>query len=315
MKYVITGGAGFIGSYLVDRLVNEKLGEIVVIDNLFRGKIERLQGHIDSGAIRFVMGDIRDRGLLIGALENTDVVFHLAAQSNVLGAISDLDYSFTTNVVGAYHVLSAAKERHVKRIIFTSSREVYGEPASLPVDEDAPLTAKNAYGASKVAGEAYCRVFGSMGLETVILRLANVYGPRDTDRVIPLFISQIMQGIPLTVYGENKVLDFVWVEDVVDVLLQAGSMAQSIPEPVNIGSGVGTKVVDLANRLVEMIDTEVLVHVVQPRKEEVNGYIARIDKGIEYYGLKPNSIPLENLTEVLNYWTSLEVMTTNLAFD
>ena len=112
-------------------------------------------------------------------------VFHLAAQSNVMGAIENIDYSFETNVVGTYNVLKAAHAARAKRVLFASSREVYGEAQYVPVDEAHPIASKNTYGASKVAGETYCQVFATnFGLETIILRLANVYGSRDFGRVI-----------------------------------------------------------------------------------------------------------------------------------
>ena len=124
-------------------------------------------------------------------MRGADVVFHLAAQSNVMGAVDDPDYSVTTNVIGTYNVLRAAAEAGVRRVVFTSSREVYGDPAVLPVDETRPLLAKNAYGASKVSGEAYCRTFaGTRGLEVEVVRLTNVYGPGDSGRVIPLWIKR-----------------------------------------------------------------------------------------------------------------------------
>src|SRR5688572_31537165 len=153
MRVIVTGGAGFIGSHLVDRLVRDRVGEIVVIDNLARGRWEHLAAHADDPAVRRVEGDVRDAGLLMAEFEGASVVYHLAAQSNVMGAVTDVGYSFTTNVAGTFHVLEAARARGVGRVVFTSSREVYGDAEALPVDEGHRLDAKNAYGASKAAGE------------------------------------------------------------------------------------------------------------------------------------------------------------------
>ena len=155
MHILVTGGAGFIGTHLVASLLAEGK-EVSVLDNLTRGRISNT-----GKGFRFVQGDIRDRETVVKAMTGVDILFHLAAQSNVMGAVTDLDYSFTTNVFGTFEVLRAAKEAGVRRVVFTSSREVYGDAAVLPVSEDAPLHAKNAYGASKVAGELYCRVFGT----------------------------------------------------------------------------------------------------------------------------------------------------------
>ena len=302
MKIVVTGGAGFIGSFLVDHLVEYYQGEVVVIDNLFRGKKERLLHYIHSGKVRFVEGDIRQKNLLVEEFSGCQVVFHLAAQSNVLGAVGDLDYSFTTNVIGTYNVLSAAKENGVKRLIFSSSREVYGEPKSLPVGEEAPLAAKNAYGASKIAGETYCRVFANLGLQTVVLRLANVIGPRDTERVIPLFINQILDKQPIQVFGKDKVLDFVGVKDVVSLMAKVGFQEEWIQQPLNCGSGVGTKLVHLANCLVDLMGQECEIRIAPPRQHEVDGFIANIEKAERHLGFQPVSDLRLLFPEIIQYW-------------
>ncbi|MGB9640243.1 MAG: NAD-dependent epimerase/dehydratase family protein [Anaerolineales bacterium] len=302
MKVVVTGGAGFIGSFLVDHLAEVYPGEIVVIDNLFRGKKDRLLNNIESGKVRFIQGDIRQKAFLEEVFKDCEVVFHLAAQSNVLGAVGDLDYSFSTNVIGTYNVLSAAQENGVKRLVFSSSREVYGEPKSLPVSEEAPLTAKNAYGASKIAGEVYCRVFANLGLETVILRLANVIGPRDTERVIPLFINQILENQPIYVYGKNKVLDFVGVKDVISLIVKVGFQDEWMNQPINCGSGVGTKLVHLAEYLVDLIGKPNEINIAPPRQHEVDGFVADIDKAKQYLGFQPNTDLGLLLPEIIDYW-------------
>ena len=168
-------------------------------------------------------------------MSNCAIVYDLAAQSNVLGAVSDSDYSFTSNVIGTYHVLKSAVAADVKRVVFSSSREVYGEVDSLPVSENQPTDAKNLYGASKVAGEAYCRVFqATHGIDINVLRLANVYGLGDRNRVIPNWLEQARTGEDLILYGGEQVLDFVPINLVVRALLRAES--QSFHGlPVNIG--------------------------------------------------------------------------------
>src|SRR5919198_448150 len=131
MRVLVTGGAGFIGSHLVDRLARESsVDSIIVIDNLRRGRLENLGAC--RNRITFVRGDITNRDVLLEVIPGTDVVFHLAAQSNVLGAVRDIGYSFSANVVGTFNVLEAAKQSGVRRLVFTSSREVYGEVETLP---------------------------------------------------------------------------------------------------------------------------------------------------------------------------------------
>ncbi len=204
-------------------------------------------------------------------------MFHLAAQSNVMGAVADASYSFNTNVVGTYNVLQAAAAAGVKRVVFPSSREVYGDPRNIPVPETAPLRAKNAYGASKIAGEVYCRLAAQQGLETVVLRLANVYGPGDRDRVIPLFAAAASAGLPITVFGRQKILDFVWIDVVVDALIKT-AFGSYIRGPVNIGSGKGTTILDLARRIVDHRRSVSKINVVEEREQEVGRFVADITR-------------------------------------
>ena len=186
-KVLITGGAGFIGSHLVERLVGQR-AQVTVLDNFSRGLRSNLS--FVSSRIRLIEGDIRDRSCVESAVRGQTLVFHLAAQSSVLHASADLDESFSSNVAGTFEVLRAAQSHNTRHLVFASSREVYGDPLRLPVSEDSRLIPKNAYGISKLACELYCRVFGDEGLSVSILRLANVYGTRDTDRVIPVFIQR-----------------------------------------------------------------------------------------------------------------------------
>jgi UDP-glucose 4-epimerase len=273
MRILVTGGAGFIGGNLVNRLVSMDAGDILVLDNLHRGFSR------DSlpATVEFRRADIRDRDALADAVKGREIVFHLAAQSNVMGAVADAGYSFNTNVVGTYNVLQSAAAARVKRLVFPSSREVYGDPRSIPVPETAPLRAKNAYGASKIAGEVYCRLAAQQGLETVVLRLANVYGPGDRDRVIPLFAAAASAGLPITVFGKQKILDFVWIDVVLDALIKT-AFGSYIRGPVNIGSGKGTTILDLARRMVDLSRSASRIKVVEEREQEVGRFVADITR-------------------------------------
>jgi UDP-glucose 4-epimerase len=303
MRVVVTGGAGFIGSHLVDRLVREGWGEVVAVDNLHRGKLANLRDHLERGRIAFREADIRDAGAMAAVIRGADVVYHLAAQSSVMGAVADLDYSFTTNVVGTYNVLKAAQEAGVRRLVFTSSREAYGEPAVLPVDEEQPLLSKNTYGASKVAGEVYCRVFqNNFGLQTAILRLSNVYGPRDFGRVIPLWLGMAAAGQPLVVYGGQQVIDFVWIDQVVDALVRAAT-ADIAGTPVNIGSGKGTPLLALADRILALIPPgspgAQRLDVQPGRAVEVTRFVANVDRMRRLLALEPAEDPLGGLPRMV----------------
>jgi len=302
MKVIVTGGAGFIGSHLVDRLAREQWGEIVVIDNLFRGKKENLARHHDNPNVKFIEGDIRDATMLTQEFRDAEFVFHLAAQSNVMGAVTNVDYSFQTNVVGTFNVLQAAHECKVRRVVFTSSREAYGEAQYLPVDENHPLLSKNTYGASKLAGEAYARVFfNTFNLETAVLRLGNAYGTRDFDRVIPIWLTRALQGQDLVVFGGTQLIDFVWVDQIIEALLRA-TRADIIGQPINIASGIGTPILDLADRIIQLVGTSAKLDRQPARAVEVAKFTARVDLMRAKLGIEPPSDPLFALPQVLNYY-------------
>lgn len=289
MKILVTGGAGFIGAHLVAAALATG-DEVVALDNMRRGVRAKL-----SDEARLVEGDIRDRDTVALAMRGVQRVYHLAAQSNVLGAVTDTDYSFTSNVVGTYNVLVAARDAGVERVIFTSSREVYGEVEQLPVAEDRPMDPKNAYGASKVAGEVYCRTFqNTYGLDVSVLRLANVYGSGDRDRVIPIWLDRARRGEGLEIYGGAQVLDLVTVALVVAALRRAAEVSLG-GRVVNVGSGVGTPLRDLANRIARLPSREVGLRVLPARSIEVTRFIADVARMRDLLDLAPPADPLEGL--------------------
>jgi UDP-glucose 4-epimerase len=301
-KVLVTGGAGFIGAHLVARLV-ARGDEVIVFDNMKRGRREKVDELLRDSRGRLVEDDIRRFDALAGAVRGCDVVFHLAAQSNVMGAVTDPDYSITTNVLGTFNVLRSAAEARVPRVVFTSSREVYGDPQTLPVAEDQPLLAKNSYGASKVAGEAYCRTFAAThGLHVDVVRLTNVYGPGDRDRVIPLWLTAAQEGRDLVVYGGKQVIDFLWVGTAVDALLLAA--ARGLPGPVNIGSGVATNIVDLAERVLRVTGATSRIVRTAAREPEVAKFVANTER-MRSLGLVPETDPLGHLGELVPMYPPL----------
>lgn len=292
MRFLITGGAGFIGRHLVRRLLDDRANEVAVLDNLRRSQQMR-----DVDCL-FVEGDIRDEAVLAAVMRGVDVVYHLAAQSNVMGACADLEYSFSTNVVGTVRVLSAAQAAGVRKVVFTSSREVYGDATDLPVAESAPVRPKNAYGASKLAGEEYCRVFSRGSLPVVVLRLANVYGPGDSGRVIPLFVSAVLRGEPILLYGGDQVIDFLWIEQAVQALIRAVHV-NAAAGPFNLGSGTGTTVRQLAELIQHHIPTASPAVQLPPREHDVAAYVADIGKAVRYGLLDDPGQPLRHLDAVI----------------
>jgi UDP-glucose 4-epimerase len=296
-KVLVTGGAGFIGAHLVARLALAK-HEVVVLDNMKRGSRKTVARLESAGSVRVVEADIRDFDAVAGEVGGCETVFHLAAQSNVMGAVTDPNYSVTTNVLGTFNVLRAAAEARVPRFVFTSSREVYGDAKKLPVGEEHPLSAKNPYGASKLSGEAYCRTFANThGLSVRVVRLANVYGAGDSGRVIPLWITAAREGRDLEVFGGEQVIDFLWVGTAVDALLFAAK--NDLPGPVNIGSGVGTKILDLAARIIRVTGAKVQIRRSPAREIEVAKFVADTTL-MRTLGLSPETDPLQHLAELVD---------------
>ncbi len=294
-RVLVTGGAGFIGAHLVARLVKDGHA-VVVVDNMKRGSKDKVAEFLRPGAVELVVGDIRSFDVMTQAVRGCETVYHLAAQSNVMGAVDDPDYSITTNVLGTFNVLRSAGEAGVRRVVFTSSREVYGEPKTLPVDEEKPLLAKNPYGASKSSGEAYCRTFAhTHRLSVEVVRLANVYGPGDSGRVIPLWFAAAHEGRDLQVYGGEQVIDFLWVGTAVDSLLFAAE--KGLPGPVNIGSGVGTSILDLGRRILDVTRSGSKIVRTAPREIEVAKFVADV-RLMRSLGLAPDDDPLGHLAEI-----------------
>jgi len=299
MHIVVTGGAGFIGSHLVDALLEGGEDTVLVVDNMRRGRMANLAHHERDARFRVLVGDIRDEGFVHSALRGADLVYHLGAQSNVLGALSDPRYSFESNVGGTFNVLEAARQHGVRRVVFASSREAYGETTRLPVDETQPLQAKNLYGASKAAAEVYCRTFSTaFALPVAILRLSNVYGLRDVDRVIPLWIDRALKGEPLDVYGGRQLIDFVPVDTVVHALLVAGS-ADVATIPINVASGAGTSIHDLASRILGLTQSRSFLRVQPARETEVVRFVADVTRMESLLGVKAPSDPLHHLHELV----------------
>lgn len=244
-RVVVTGGAGFIGSHLVDLLVARDY-QVVVLDNLSTGT--RDQVHPDAA---LVVADVTRRAELIPHIHEGDLVFHLAGSISVPYSLAHPEETYITNVGGVVNVLSVAKEAHSHRVVFISSAAVYGNQ-DVPVSEDARPRPLSPYGIEKLVGEQYCQLFSRVyGLSTVSIRPFNIYGPRQTSvdgALIPTLITKSKRGEPLTIVGSGEQLrDFVYVADVVRALAAVGEAAQPlVGEVFNAGSGVGTPVIDVA---------------------------------------------------------------------
>lgn len=298
-RVVVTGGAGFIGSHLVDRLIADGTGDVVVFDDLSRGCRENLARHEAQPRLCLVPGDVRDAAAVERALAGAQVVYHLAARMTPMGGEEDVEGTFSTNVVGTFNVLRAAAAAGVQRVVFASARDVYGEPISLPVDEDHPLMAMNTYGASKAAGEVYCRAFRrKYPLRVVVLRLSNVYGPRDIGHAIPVWLARAQLGQALHVHGGKQIIDFVWIGHAVEAMRRAAAADGSLP-PINVASGTGTKIIDLARRIVRLTEGHSKILILPADTLSVTRFVASVDRMRQLLRVEPLLDPLEYLPRLL----------------
>lgn len=248
MKVLVTGGAGFIGSHLVDELIKRK-HEVVVIDNLSNGKKENL-----NPKARFVKKDIRNLKSIEPHFKGVDFVFHLAALPRVQFSIEHPIEANDNNINGTLNVLEAAKQAGVKRVIYASSSSIYGDQSKYPFREDMPVNVMSPYALHKYVGELYCKMYSFLhGLEIVCLRYFNAYGPRASTEgayalVTAIFLKQKKEGKPLTVTGDGKQSrDFTHVADIVRAnILAMQSKKIGKAEIINIGGGKDQRIIDVA---------------------------------------------------------------------
>jgi UDP-glucose 4-epimerase len=259
MKTLVTGGAGFIGSNLVDALV-ARGDDVAVIDNLATGKRENLEHALANGA-ELIELDVRDAEAVATAVERVgpEAIFHLAAQIDVRKSVADPAHDSRVNVEGTINVLAAAQASGVRRLINTSTGgAIYGEGQILPAPEDHPVAPESPYGLSKFCAENYCALFTRLhGLSTVSLRYGNVYGPRQDPLgeagVIAIFCGKLLDGGRPQIFGDGKqTRDYVYVGDVVDANLRAAD--SGVTGAFNVGRGVATSVLDIVEALAAQSD-------------------------------------------------------------
>jgi UDP-glucose 4-epimerase len=250
-RALVTGGAGFIGSHLVDALL-ARGDEVTVVDHLAEGHQPNLAG---AAAARLVRGDVREVEAMAAtfARARPEVVFHLAAQIDVRRSVADPAIDAFVNIGGTASVLEAARRSGARRVVLASTAGVYGEPLNLPTPEDSPLAPQSPYGAGKAAAESYLELFSRLhGLSTVSLRMSNVYGPRQSPGgeagVIAIFCGAAARGAPARMFGDGRqTRDFIYVGDVVDAWLAAGDA--DVQGEINVATGRETSLLELAAAL------------------------------------------------------------------
>lgn len=315
MRTLVTGGAGFIGSNLVDRLVAAG-HEVVVVDDLSSGRLENLADALASGRVHLAETDITGPDLeKVVAEARPEVVYHLAAQIDVRRSVADPLLDARVNVLGTVALARAALDADCRRLVFASSGgTVYGEPdpAALPVDERHPPLVTSPYGVSKRAAEDYLASFAPLyGLEPVSLRLGNVYGPRQDPHgeagVVAIFCNRLLAGEPVTIFGDGRqTRDYVYVDDVVDAFVAAGERAEAAGARVNIGTGVETSVLDLYAALREVTGFGPDPEFAPPRPGELQRIALDSSEAARLLGWRPRVALAEGLERTWN-WAFQEV--------
>ena len=270
MRVLVTGGAGFVGSHLVEQLVEEG-HQVRVLDNLSSGRRENLASVFDQ--VELMIGDIRDRGDVAFALRDREAVVHLAAVASVPASVADPAGTHESNFEGTLKLLEATRRSSVRRFLYASSAAIYGDCAALPLrEEEAPMPL-SPYAADKLAGEFYLRFYTErFGLSTTAFRFFNVYGPRQDPSspysgVISRFLSAVVAGEPVRIFGDGRqTRDFVYVGDVVEVL--AAALPAQVPESfaVNVGTGREQSLLSLVENL-ERVFARPIECQYEPRRE------------------------------------------------
>ncbi len=256
-KVLVTGGSGFIGSFVVSELLKENVAEVIIFDNFSRGNIEYIETQIKDPRCSLVKGDLREIDVLNSAISKCDYVIHLAA----MWLLHCKDFprtAFDVNIQGTFNVLESCVKNNIERLVYSSSASVYGDAINVPMTEDHPFNNRNFYGASKIACEAMCRAFfDRYGLNYVGLRYMNVYGPHQDQTaaytgVVPIMLNKIDENDPPTINGDGtQAYDFIYVEDVARANVLA-LKAISTDEFYNVGSGVQTTISDLCELILKL---------------------------------------------------------------
>lgn len=289
--YLVTGGAGFIGSHIVDRLV--QLGHKVrVLDNFATGKMANIEHNLDK--IDLITGSIVDMDTVLRAVEGVDFVLHQAAIPSVPRSVDDPISSNEANITGTLNVLVAARDAGVKRVVYASSSSVYGNTPTLPKVETMPTDPLSPYALTKLAGEYYCRMFTSLyGLETVSLRYFNVFGPRQDPQsqyaaVIPKFLALMLEDKQPVIYGDGlQSRDFTYVANNVTANLLACEAPGAAGQVFNIACGESYTLLDLVDSLNSILGKSIKPIMEPERAGDVKHSLADIEKARNVLGFAP----------------------------
>jgi nucleoside-diphosphate-sugar epimerase len=305
-RCLVTGGAGFIGSHLVEGLV-ARGHPVRVLDDLSTGNAANL--HAVRGSIDFCQGSVTDPAAVTQAARDCEVVYHLAALPSVAKSVEDPLQSHAVTATGALQVLDAARRARVRRLVYAASSSAYGDqPGPVRTENDA-LIPLSPYAAAKLAGEHCCRCFAAVyGLETVRLRFFNVFGPRQDPKspysgVIALFVAAMTQGQAPKIFGDGlQTRDFVYVANVVDALLRAADAPSIGGRVYNIGNGQAVTVLDLVRHLNDLLTTKVKPQYAPPRAGDVRYSQADISLARRELGYEPSVSFVDGLRRTLEWY-------------
>lgn len=305
-RIVLVGGAGLVGSHIVDQLVSEPVAEIVVFDNFLRGSRENLKGAMASPKVRVVEGSITDRAAVSRVLEGADGVFMLA--SLWLGeCVNDPRLAWEVNTLGTWNVVEACRGEGVKRIVYSSSASVYGNAVVTPMTEEHPFNNRNTYGATKIANEQMFRaIYEQHKLPYIGLRYMNIYGPRMDYHgtyvsVIMKVLDRIFAGERPVIFGDgSQVYDFIHVADVARANV-LGMQAECADENFNIGMGIGTSINELVQLLLELTGSSLQPEHRAEAQSFVTHRIGSIDKAAGLLGFRAG-IPLREGMQSVVQW-------------
>jgi UDP-glucose 4-epimerase len=319
MRYLVTGGAGFIGSHIVSALLEQ--GESVrVLDNFSTGKRENiaaLKNSFDSHQLEVLEGDIRDPSRVGEAVRGVEIIFHEAAFVSVPQSMDEPQECFDVNLTGTSLLFDAARKAGVRRAVVASSAAVYGESESLPLVEEMPLQPKSPYAVSKRVNEMYAELFtNSFGFEVVALRYFNVYGPRQRPdsmyaAAVPLFVRQLLHDKPITIFGDgSQTRDLINVRDVVHANLIASEHPAAAGRVFNICTGIETRLLDLLDVLFDLFPNAPAPEFAAPRAGDVYRSVGSPQKAANGIGFGAQVSLADGLKETLE-WMSAQSSAVN----
>ncbi|MEA5566111.1 GDP-mannose 4,6-dehydratase [Anabaena sp. UHCC 0399] len=310
-RILITGGAGFIGSELVNQIIAKTTNQVVVVDNLANGQRQNLE-NLPSDRFELVVADIRDRDRMTELMSGVDIVFHLACLG-VRHSIHSPHENHEVNATATLQLLTTAKAAGVSRFVYVSSSEVYGTARWVPMTEEHPTLPMTVYGGSKLAGECYTRAFyETYNYPTVVVRPFNAYGPRchhegDSGEVIPKFLLRSMAGKPMVIFGDgSQTRDFTYVGDTARAIMLAGFTESAIGQTINLGSGFEIAINDLAKEIASIVEeTNTSVIHDESRPGDVLRLYAETTKAYKLLGFKPEVSLHEGLIKLKDWYLSL----------